>query len=93
MATLDMRLACKPADYKSDVKPIWCPGCGDYAILSTVQSFLPELGVEPPCVLAERREPIPSRPEELQRARPIAAPGRGTPQAARRRHGGLAAFR
>ena len=23
----------------------WCPGCGDYAILAAVQSFLPELGV------------------------------------------------
>ena len=23
----------------------WCPGCGDYAILAGVQSFLPELGV------------------------------------------------
>jgi len=24
---------CKPADYKSSVKPVWCPGCGDYAVL------------------------------------------------------------
>src|SRR5450432_4200159 len=23
----------------------WCPGCGDYAILAAVQSFLPELGL------------------------------------------------
>jgi 2-oxoglutarate/2-oxoacid ferredoxin oxidoreductase subunit beta len=23
----------------------WCPGCGDYAILSAVQGFLPELGL------------------------------------------------
>ena len=23
----------------------WCPGCGDYAILAGVQSFLPELGI------------------------------------------------
>lgn len=21
--------ALKPADFKSKVKPIWCPGCGD----------------------------------------------------------------
>jgi 2-oxoglutarate ferredoxin oxidoreductase subunit beta len=34
-------------DFVSDQEPRWCPGCGDYAILSTVQSFLPELGVEP----------------------------------------------
>ena len=24
----------------------WCPGCGDYAILAAVQSFLPELAVD-----------------------------------------------
>jgi 2-oxoglutarate/2-oxoacid ferredoxin oxidoreductase subunit beta len=34
-------------DFVSDQEPRWCPGCGDYAILSTVQSFLPELGVPP----------------------------------------------
>ncbi|MGH2738143.1 MAG: 2-oxoacid:ferredoxin oxidoreductase subunit beta, partial [Actinomycetota bacterium] len=32
-------------DFISDQEPRWCPGCGDYAILSTVQGFLPELGV------------------------------------------------
>jgi 2-oxoglutarate ferredoxin oxidoreductase subunit beta len=34
-------------DFISDQEPRWCPGCGDYAILSTVQGFLPEIGVEP----------------------------------------------
>ena len=34
-------------DFTSDKEVRWCPGCGDYAILSTVQSFLPELGIEP----------------------------------------------
>ena len=32
-------------DFKSDQEVRWCPGCGDYAILTAVQSFLPELGV------------------------------------------------
>jgi 2-oxoglutarate ferredoxin oxidoreductase subunit beta len=32
-------------DLKSDQEPRWCPGCGDYTILSAVQAFLPELGV------------------------------------------------
>lgn len=32
-------------DFKSDQEVRWCPGCGDYAILSTVQSFLPSLGI------------------------------------------------
>lgn len=32
-------------DFKSDQEVRWCPGCGDYAILSAVQSFLPKLGI------------------------------------------------
>jgi 2-oxoglutarate ferredoxin oxidoreductase subunit beta len=33
--------------FTSDQEPRWCPGCGDYAILAAVQSFMPELGVAP----------------------------------------------
>ncbi|HEY8533953.1 MAG TPA: 2-oxoacid:ferredoxin oxidoreductase subunit beta [Micromonospora sp.] len=32
-------------DFKSDQEVRWCPGCGDYAILAAVQSFMPELGI------------------------------------------------
>ncbi|HEV8554921.1 MAG TPA: 2-oxoacid:ferredoxin oxidoreductase subunit beta [Actinophytocola sp.] len=32
-------------DYKSDQEVRWCPGCGDYVVLSIVQSFLPTLGL------------------------------------------------
>ena len=32
-------------DFTSDQEVRWCPGCGDYSILSTVQGFLPELSV------------------------------------------------
>jgi 2-oxoglutarate ferredoxin oxidoreductase subunit beta len=32
--------------YKSDQEVRWCPGCGDYVVLNTVQSFLPELGLK-----------------------------------------------
>ncbi|MGL5829759.1 MAG: 2-oxoacid:ferredoxin oxidoreductase subunit beta [Angustibacter sp.] len=32
-------------DYASDQEVRWCPGCGDYAVLATVQGFLPELGL------------------------------------------------
>jgi len=32
-------------DFTSDQEVRWCPGCGDYSILSTVQSFLPSLGL------------------------------------------------
>jgi 2-oxoglutarate ferredoxin oxidoreductase subunit beta len=35
----------KAKDFKTDQEVRWCPGCGDYAILATVQSFMPELGL------------------------------------------------
>jgi 2-oxoglutarate/2-oxoacid ferredoxin oxidoreductase subunit beta len=34
-------------DFVSDQEVRWCPGCGDYAILSAVQGLMPELGVHP----------------------------------------------
>ena len=33
-------------DFKTDQEVRWCPGCGDYAILAAVQSFMPELGLK-----------------------------------------------
>ncbi len=35
----------KPKDFKSDQEVRWCPGCGDYSILSQVQKVLPHTGV------------------------------------------------
>ncbi len=32
-------------DFTSDAEVRWCPGCGDYAVLSTFQALLPELGI------------------------------------------------
>ena len=32
-------------DFQTDQEVRWCPGCGDYAILSSVQSVFPELGI------------------------------------------------
>jgi len=32
-------------DFQTDQEVRWCPGCGDYAILSAVQSVFPELGL------------------------------------------------
>ncbi len=32
-------------DFASDQDVRWCPGCGDYAILASVQRLMPELGV------------------------------------------------
>jgi 2-oxoglutarate/2-oxoacid ferredoxin oxidoreductase subunit beta len=33
-------------DFTSDQEVRWCPGCGDYAVLATMQGFLPELGLK-----------------------------------------------
>ncbi|MEE4276875.1 MAG: thiamine pyrophosphate-dependent enzyme [Halieaceae bacterium] len=29
-------IVLKPRDYKSGVKPIWCPGCGHYSVLNAI---------------------------------------------------------
>ncbi len=34
-------------DYKSDIKPVWCPGCGDYSVLSSITKALAELDLPP----------------------------------------------
>jgi 2-oxoglutarate/2-oxoacid ferredoxin oxidoreductase subunit beta len=39
----ELQLTAK--DFKSDQEVRWCPGCGDYAILAAVQSFMPELHI------------------------------------------------
>ena len=40
-------MAIKPSDYKTNVYVDWCPGCGDFGILSALQMALAELGLEP----------------------------------------------
>ena len=32
-------------EFKTDQEVRWCPGCGDYAILAALQSFMPDLGI------------------------------------------------
>ncbi|MFQ6058741.1 MAG: 2-oxoacid:ferredoxin oxidoreductase subunit beta [Anaerolineae bacterium] len=34
-------------DYRSGAKPIWCPGCGDYGVLSSFYKALSELNIPP----------------------------------------------
>jgi 2-oxoglutarate ferredoxin oxidoreductase subunit beta len=41
--TADERQTAK--DFTSDQEVRWCPGCGDYAVLAAVRSFLPTLGI------------------------------------------------
>ncbi|MCT4642661.1 MAG: 2-oxoacid:ferredoxin oxidoreductase subunit beta [Bacteriovoracaceae bacterium] len=37
----------KKKDFASDQQVKWCPGCGDYAILSSVQQAMAKIGVAP----------------------------------------------
>ena len=39
--------AFKPADYKTDLKPVWCAGCGDFGVLTGLYRALTELQVKP----------------------------------------------
>ncbi len=34
-------------DFKSETKPVWCPGCGDYSVLAGLTRALAELGRPP----------------------------------------------
>lgn len=34
-----------PKDFKSDQEVRWCPGCGDHAVLNSIQKALAELGI------------------------------------------------
>jgi len=36
-----------PNDYKSDVHPIWCPGCGDFGVLTSFYKAISELHIPP----------------------------------------------
>ncbi|MBB4287062.1 2-oxoacid:ferredoxin oxidoreductase subunit beta [Roseospira goensis] len=40
-------VVAKPQSFKSDLKPVWCPGCGDFAVLSAITRTLTELGLPP----------------------------------------------
>jgi 2-oxoglutarate/2-oxoacid ferredoxin oxidoreductase subunit beta len=45
MATTTEGRPLDKKDFTSDQDPRWCPGCGDYSILSAVQSVLPTLDI------------------------------------------------
>ncbi|MDY7019522.1 MAG: thiamine pyrophosphate-dependent enzyme, partial [Chloroflexota bacterium] len=36
----------RPANYRTEVKPVWCPGCGGFGLLSALTGrALPNLGI------------------------------------------------
>ena len=45
MITTDVKLTVQ--DLKSGVKPIWCPGCGDYGVLNSVFRTIIDLSLDP----------------------------------------------
>ena len=36
-----------PNDYKSDVKPVWCPGCGDFGVVNALAKAMAKMALEP----------------------------------------------
>jgi 2-oxoglutarate ferredoxin oxidoreductase subunit beta len=40
-------MALKMTDFKTDIFADWCPGCGNFGILTALQMALAELGLEP----------------------------------------------
>ncbi|HET9263619.1 MAG TPA: 2-oxoacid:ferredoxin oxidoreductase subunit beta [Vicinamibacterales bacterium] len=45
MACAEQKL--DPKDFKSDLKPIWCPGCGDFGVLQAIYRALAAFGRPP----------------------------------------------
>ncbi len=37
----------KPSDFKSELKPIWCPGCGDFGVLASLYRAMADLDLDP----------------------------------------------
>ncbi|MBI2212998.1 MAG: 2-oxoacid:ferredoxin oxidoreductase subunit beta [Acidobacteria bacterium] len=37
----------KPNDYKTELKPVWCPGCGDFGVLNALYRAMAELQLVP----------------------------------------------
>lgn len=44
---MDSTKTIKEIDFRSDVKPDWCPSCGDFGVLSSLIKALASLGIEP----------------------------------------------
>jgi 2-oxoglutarate ferredoxin oxidoreductase subunit beta len=47
MSTATDLKAFTPQDYKADIHNDWCPGCGDFGILSAIQMSLAKLQIPP----------------------------------------------
>ena len=52
MTETNTTLTLKAKDFKGKVDPDWCPGCGDFGVLSGLQRAVAELGIQPHEILA-----------------------------------------
>ncbi|GAB6077468.1 2-oxoacid:ferredoxin oxidoreductase subunit beta [Hydrogenobaculum acidophilum] len=49
---MEQMLELQPADYRSDIEPTWCPGCGDFGVISAITKALAELKIRPENVVS-----------------------------------------
>lgn len=42
-----VEITLKPGDYKTDLKPVWCPGCGDFGVLNALYRAMAKLQLDP----------------------------------------------
>ncbi len=44
---MSVPMTFKPGDYKTDLKAVWCPGCGDFGVLNALYRAMSNLNIEP----------------------------------------------
>ncbi len=47
MSSDTLQVQLQPKEYKSAVKPVWCPGCGDFGVLGSITKALAGLHIQP----------------------------------------------
>jgi len=44
---IEAKVQYKAKDYRTDLKPVWCPGCGDFGVLGATHKALASLQIKP----------------------------------------------
>jgi len=47
MSAVGVKTELKPGAYKTGLKPVWCPGCGDFGVLNALYRAMAKLQIEP----------------------------------------------
>jgi len=45
MSSINTEIKLTAKDYKSNLKPVWCPGCGDFGVLNSIYKAFAELQI------------------------------------------------